>query len=111
MPEYFEGNSYGYSDDYDDYGYYDEEDDYIIPESSIRKLTKKDVKGLSKEEIRYACNEIYARNGRRFNDQNLQNYFDGMDWYDGCIEPEEFDESFLSDIERYNAYFLRDLCQ
>lgn len=110
-PEYLEEDE---EEDYDsmyDYDTEDYEEDYIIPESSERKLTKSDVKGLSKQEIRYACNEIYARNGRKFKDQELQDYFDEQYWYEGYIEPDEFDESLLSDVERYNAYFLRELCQ
>ena len=82
--------------------------DYIIPESSSRKLTKKDVKGKSARQLRIARNEIYARHGRLFVDQELQDYFDSKDWYLGYIEPEDFVETEdLSKLERRNALFIR----
>ena len=82
--------------------------DYIIPESSSRKLTRKDVKGKSARQLRIARNEIYARHGRLFVDQELQDYFDSKDWYFGYIEPEDFVETEeLSKLERRNALFIR----
>lgn len=79
---------------------------YICPQSDIKKLTVKQVKKLSKAKRRLAKNEIYARNGRKFNDQNLQEYFDNQDWYVGVIEPEDFDESVFNKIEKYNVKLL-----
>lgn len=46
--------------------------EYIIPDSSTRLLTAADLNGLSKNELRLARNEIFARYGRRFKDQELQ---------------------------------------
>ena len=60
------------------------------------------IEGLSKEECRIARNEIYARHGRMFTDETLQSYFDSKDWYDGYIEPEDFDESVLNEYETSN---------
>ena len=54
-----------------------------------------------------ARNEIYARHGRLFIDEELQNYFDSCSWYEGYIEPEDFDEkSELSKCERKNAKLI-----
>ena len=62
---------------------------------------------ITDEEIRIARNEIYARHGRRFNDSELQEYFDSLSWYYGYIEPEDFVETEeLSKLERKNARFL-----
>lgn len=81
--------------------------DYIIPDSSDKILTYSDIEGLSKQEIRYAKNEIYARNGRRFDSQELQAYFNSKSWYNGVIDPEDFnEETMLSDIEYKNVIFL-----
>ncbi len=62
--------------------------------------------GLDAQTLRYARNEIYARHGRRFSDQELQAYFDGKSWYQGTIEPEDFEESLLSEIEKTNAELI-----
>ena len=85
----------------------DKEEGYILPDSSVKKLTKKDVKGLSKDQCRYARNEIYARHGRKFTDKKLQDYFDNQSWYEGTVEPEDFDESVLSKVEKKNIKLLK----
>ncbi|MDO4323258.1 MAG: YARHG domain-containing protein [Lachnospiraceae bacterium] len=84
----------------------EETGEFIFADSDSRYLTVEDLKGLDAQTLRCARNEIYARHGRRFNDQELQSYFDGKSWYQGTIEPEEFQESMLSDIERKNAELI-----
>lgn len=80
--------------------------EYICPKSNVKKLSVKDVKKLSKTDRRLAKNEIYARYGRKFNDENLQEYFNGKSWYTGDIEPEDFDESVFNKTEKYNIKLL-----
>ena len=80
---------------------------YIIPDSGTRKLTDADVESMDSEKIRIARNEIYARHGRKFKDEKLQEYFNNQSWYKGTIEADDFDENRLSDIERENAEFLK----
>ena len=90
----------------------EEKTDYIIPESASKLLAVADIQNLSVKELNYARNEIYARRGRRFKSQELQNYFDAKSWYHGIYDPEEFDEmysdSMLNEYEKKNADFLRD---
>lgn len=76
--------------------------DFVLPESSTRLLTDADLYGLTAEECKIARNEIYARHGRRFKDAALQAYFDSKSWYTGTIEPDDFPENMLSDIEMKN---------
>lgn len=76
--------------------------DYILPNSDSRYLTKSDLEGLSKEECRLARNELYARHGRKFDDEALTNYFSQFDWYHPTIDPDNFDESILNDVEIAN---------
>ena len=85
----------------------DDDDEYILSYSSDRLLTVSDVELLSKEQCRYARNEIYARHGRKFSDKKLQAYFDSKSWYVGTIEPNDFDESELSKIEKKNIKYLK----
>ena len=80
------------------------EDEYILPYSNSEYLTQEDLDGLSKEELRIARNEIYARHGRRFNDSGLQSYFDSKSWYEGTIAPEDFTESHTAAV--FNQYEL-----
>ena len=76
--------------------------DYILPESSTRLLSFADLEGLDAEQCRIARNEIYARHGRKFKDEALQAYFNSKSWYNGYIEPADFTDTMLSDIENKN---------
>ena len=43
---------------------------------------------------------------RMFNNQDLQEYFDGLDWYIPTTSPDDFDESVFSKVEKYNVRLL-----
>lgn len=75
---------------------------YILPNSDSAYLTKSDLYGLTQEECRLARNELYARHGRRFDDEGLQEYFNEKDWYQGYIDPSNFNDSVLNEYEVAN---------
>lgn len=86
-----------------------EQDDYILPQSSERYLGYDDVAELSLRELNYAKNEIYARAGRIFKSQELIDYFNSKDWYNGIYDPAEFDadiDAYFNEYEKVNAEFL-----
>ena len=80
---------------------------YILPYSSSSYLTWSDISYLSKDQLRYARNEIYARHGRMFNDKGLQNYFNAQQWYTPIYSPGQFKDSWLSKVERENIEFIK----
>ncbi len=80
--------------------------DYVLPNSSSQLLTYADVQGLTSDELRLARNEIYARHGRKFDDNALQSYFNSKSWYTGTIDPDDFSQDMLSSIERSNVSFI-----
>ncbi len=84
----------------------EEKKDYILEHSSDTYLTRQDLIGLDEYECKIARNEIYARHGRRFQDEELQAYFDSCSWYNGTIDPSDFKESELSDIEVANRQVI-----
>ena len=49
--------------------------EYILPNSDTVRLTRTDLQGLSKEELRLARNEIFARHGMIFGVEDLDTYF------------------------------------
>ncbi len=58
-----------------------EDTDYILPDADTRVYPLKELKKLSKNKLRLARNEIYARHGYIFNDEELSVYFLGKSWY------------------------------
>lgn len=87
-----------------------EKSEFILPDSSFRLLTAEDVKGLTREQIKLARNEIYARHGRKFKDESLNSYFGAKAWYkENPSYKYNNDELNVSDIENKNAHFLLDI--
>lgn len=76
--------------------------EYILPGSGCRIITEDDLEGFLEGGCRMARNEIYARHGRIFEDEELNEYFQSKSWYEGYLTADEFDDSVLSDIERKN---------
>ena len=55
--------------------------DFVIPDSDSRILTPSDLRKLSKDELRIARNEIFARRGRYFEAPDLKSRFGRFSWY------------------------------
>lgn len=86
--------------------------DYVFPMSDQVLLTEEDVAPIldDQEKLSIARNEIYARHGRMFDTEWLQEYFDSKPWYEGIYNAADFDQNVtLSDIETQNATYLLDL--
>lgn len=89
-----------------------EDSDYILPMSSQRKLTKEDLADIKDDAwmLKLARNEIFARYGRMFDNEDIQQYFDSKDWYEPKYAPKEFDkkcDSLVSRMELDNADFIK----
>ena len=83
--------------------------EYIFPQSNSAYLTKDQLEGLSKDQMAYARNEIYARHGRRFRDQKFQDYFNSKSWYVPQYDPDQFDaiqDTVFNDYEKENARLI-----
>lgn len=92
----------------------DASSDYVIPDSDCTSYTADDIKAmnLSVDELWYARNEIYARHGRKFQNETLQAYFNSKPWYTPEYSPDEFDDSVqLSSVERANAAAIKSVEQ
>lgn len=86
------------TDDYDSDGDSDD-DEYIFADSDSRKLKKSELEGMSKDELRLARNELYARHGYIFQDNGLQEYFESKSWYEPSIKSSDF-----NDAKIFNKY-------
>lgn len=88
-----------------------EEGNYILPISDKIYYTTDQLLGLTKEELRLARNEIYARHGRKFETDDLKQYFSGQSWYNGYLSAEEFDDSVLNEYEKANLDLIKEIEQ
>ena len=79
--------------------------EYIFPYSDSKYLTKSDVKNLSASKINLAKNELYARHGRKFDREDLQEHFEGCSWYTPIYTAKEWDE--YGDAYFFNKYEIK----
>ena len=83
---------------------------YLMPQSSVYAVSKAFLKDYSTYDLWIAKNEIFARKGRKFNDPDLQNYFNGKTWYQGTIAPNDFNpDTMLNDAEKANVDLMIEL--
>ena len=71
--------------------------------TTVTKYTLKDLSLLDSYGLKITRNEIFARHGRMFNDQELQDYFQRQQWYVPQVAANDFDVSCLNEVERYNV--------
>ena len=83
----------------------------------IEPLFETDKKYYTKEEfenepmliIHLAKNEIYARHGYIFANEDLYNYFMGCIWYNPTCDGTDFDDSIFNEYEKANLEILSNL--
>ena len=100
---YFEGGTVLISEE-NPYGIYVQQyEEYLLPESCSQYLCWGELSELSTQALYLAQQEIYARYGQRFDDQDLQEYFNARPWYTPVSD--DVTES-LSSQASANAYLL-----
>ena len=77
-----------------------------MPDSSTRYMEYSELDGRSEQEIRLIANEIYARNGYTFRNQDYAAYFSQFAWYSPTVPVGEFSDSMLNDVERANINMI-----
>ncbi|GLC78534.1 YARHG domain-containing protein [Lacrimispora brassicae] len=82
--------------------------EFVFPNSSDSLLQAPDLWNLSARQLRIARNEIYARHGRQFADEELRKYFNQCSWYEGIIAPKDFEENVLNETERFNIRLIQE---
>ena len=70
--------------------------------ASLIKLTKDDLMGFTKAELRIMRNEIYARHGYIFDSKDLRDYFMKKEWYRPLTKNVK-----LNAIEKYNVDLIK----
>lgn len=83
-------------------------DGYVFSGSDSRYIMQSEINAMTLQEICYAKNEIYARHGRLFDSQELNDYFGTKTWYSGWISPGDFSDSVFNTYELANIKLLKD---
>lgn len=78
----------------------------FILSSDQREYTIDELKDYPEDIIYLALNEIYARHGYIFKNEDLKNYFMGQVWYTPLVEGENFSDEVFNDYEKENLKVL-----
>ena len=88
--------------------------DYVLPGSASKYYSRSELEKMSLWELYLARNEIFARHGRGFKNQDLTDCFATKRWYTQTYTPEEFDaisSSQLNDYELKNVQTMYEIEQ
>lgn len=77
-----------------------------ILSSDQREYTIEELKDYPEDILYLALNEIYARHGYIFRNEDLQNYFMGQVWYTPLEEGENFSDEVFNEYEKENLKVL-----
>ncbi len=77
--------------------------------TDMKYYKKQDFENVPALVLRLAKNEIYARKGYIFKNEDLNNYFMGQLWYEPSIRPEDFTADVFNDYERENLKLLTEI--
>ena len=82
--------------------------EYIFPDSDKKYLSKDEIRTKTVDEMLLGRNEIFARHGYIFTDENLKNHFEGTSWYKGTIPAEQFNsDQVFNDFEKKNVELIK----
>ena len=85
---------------------YKPDSEWIFSWSSVDNLISYDLEYLSPEELYIARNEIYARHGLAFTDENLYHYFLECSWYHVEVAPAYANRIQLNEMEKRNLAMI-----
>jgi hypothetical protein len=83
---------------------------WIFPDSSIRRLTRAEISGLSKDQLWIARNEIYARHGFIFSSERGRNFARALGrFYRPVTESDTRVQQNMNPVERANVELIQSL--
>lgn len=82
--------------------------EYIFPDSDKKYLSEDEIRTKTVDEMLIGRNEIFARHGYIFTDENLKNHFESTSWYEGTIPTEQFNsDQVFNDFEKKNVELIK----
>ncbi len=84
----------------------DTAESYAYPDSGSRVWSYGDVNGMTAGQVRYCINEIYAKHGYIFQNENWLNYFKQKTWYSPTVPKASFGDKYLNANEVANVRLL-----
>jgi len=82
-------------------------DGYVLKDSDTHVYTESELSKLTKDQLMYARNEIFARHGYIFKSSKLSSYFNGLSWYNPTTAAADFSYSVFNSTEVKNISTIK----
>ncbi|MDO4469377.1 MAG: YARHG domain-containing protein [Bacillota bacterium] len=79
---------------------------YVLPDTATRNYSEDELNALDEHGLYLARNEIYARHGYIFNNQDLKDYFGNMSWYTPTVT--EVPDTDFNEFEKANLTLIQE---
>lgn len=79
---------------------------FVFPNSDTELIGRREIENLSDHDLMYAINELYARHGYIFRNQQICDYYEQFTWYRGEVPSDEFSTECFNQIESDNWSLL-----
>lgn len=81
--------------------------EYVFPDSDKKYLSEDEIRSVDVNKMNIGKNEIYARRGYIFSDENLKTYFENTSWYKGTVTADQFKADVFNDFEKKNIELIQ----
>ncbi len=81
--------------------------EFVFPDSANKYLSEDEIRKVDVDEMNIGRNEIYARHGYIFTDENLKQYFENKYWYRERVSADQFKEDELNSFEKKNVELIK----
>jgi hypothetical protein len=78
--------------------------DELYVKAKIKDLTDQDLAGLSKDELGFVRNDIFAHHGHTFKTPKMAGHYKPMDWYKATVDDAAI---YLNKFEKRNVEFIK----
>jgi hypothetical protein len=78
--------------------------DNLYVKAKIKDLTNEDLAGLSKDELSFVRNDIFAHHGHTFKTPKMASHYSGMEWYKATVGDAVI---YLNEFEKRNVDFIK----
>ena len=73
---------------------------FVFPDSANKYLSEDEIRKVDVDKMNIGRNEIYARHGYIFTDEEMKQYFENQQWYRERVTADQFKEDVFNSFER-----------
>ena len=80
---------------------------FVFPDSANKYLSEDEIRKVDVDKMNIGRNEIYARHGYIFTDEEMKQYFENQQWYRERVTADQFKEDVFNSFEKKNIELIK----